>query len=282
MSDKCEALTGLLPGYIDGELPAEESARVEAHAASCEICRKELERLNITVELLRNLPRYQASTRLLAEVRNEIKKRRTIFDRARPFLKLAGVLALAALAFFFLKNGIPPAGQPVTTQKIPGPSKNGIKRPALKKDKENKGISASLPTGWQVVEKEAAGLPSAGGSSYRIAETQVFQNAYEGETFAASAGNDLKNRVIGEEGEWKAFYASVFPKKSVPQVDFSGKLVVAVYGSGALSIISAEPFEEKLFISYRDTVKNGTTSAYCCLKVVEKTGLEIIFKQERK
>ena len=39
---KCEELEPLVSGYVDGELPPDQRAQVEAHLAACESCRREL------------------------------------------------------------------------------------------------------------------------------------------------------------------------------------------------------------------------------------------------
>ena len=41
----CDAFTEELVAYLDGEQPAEERARIEAHVGSCLTCRRELDRL---------------------------------------------------------------------------------------------------------------------------------------------------------------------------------------------------------------------------------------------
>lgn len=51
-----EKLRLLLSDYIDGELDSTESARIEAHLASCENCRWELSTLKSTVDMLKGLP----------------------------------------------------------------------------------------------------------------------------------------------------------------------------------------------------------------------------------
>jgi hypothetical protein len=45
-----------LSAHVDGRLPAAESARLEAHLASCESCRRHLAELRAVVEGLRSLP----------------------------------------------------------------------------------------------------------------------------------------------------------------------------------------------------------------------------------
>ncbi|MEZ4699080.1 MAG: zf-HC2 domain-containing protein [Rhodothermales bacterium] len=49
-------ITGLLSAYLDGELPAEERARVDQHLASCEACKAAFDGLKDTVDRLHRLP----------------------------------------------------------------------------------------------------------------------------------------------------------------------------------------------------------------------------------
>ena len=55
-----DAIQELLSGYLDGDLPAEERARVEEHLDACAECREELELLQATLSALHDMPRLRA------------------------------------------------------------------------------------------------------------------------------------------------------------------------------------------------------------------------------
>ena len=52
-------IRALLSPYVDGEVSAAETRRVEEHAAACPACRDELDSLTATVELVRGLPELE-------------------------------------------------------------------------------------------------------------------------------------------------------------------------------------------------------------------------------
>ena len=52
-------IRALLSPYVDGEVSAAETRRVEEHAAACPACRDELDSLTATVELVRALPELE-------------------------------------------------------------------------------------------------------------------------------------------------------------------------------------------------------------------------------
>ena len=287
MPEKCDEIKELLPLYGDGGLSAEEVILVEKHAAFCEACRVELESLNNTVEVLKNLPKYQASSGLLTEVRKVLKKSRTILDLVRPGLKWGGPLAAAALALIFFKvNGILPVGRVPVLEKQPAPAGNkpGIPRtakkaPHFKKGIEANGMSTPLLMENTVSQEDAADRQASGKSLAQAFDKQSFQSAYEGETSETASGLKRKNVVIRSERGWKSFYASTFPGKDIPSVDFSGKMVVGVIGDEGIGITSTNVAEGKFLVSYSG-VKGSSEKAltYCCIKVIENTKLEIVFR----
>ncbi|HEV3021709.1 MAG TPA: hypothetical protein VGX76_04560 [Pirellulales bacterium] len=95
-----------LVAYLDGELGAEESRRVERLLADDPRVRVELQRLDRTWELLDGLPRAQvdpAFTRSTVEMiavslSDEAKRRKTPARRRRAWWLATGAMALAALA----------------------------------------------------------------------------------------------------------------------------------------------------------------------------------------
>ena len=53
-----------LKGYILKELPRDEARATEAHAAGCEACREELDRLSLTFTALRSMPEEEMPRRI--------------------------------------------------------------------------------------------------------------------------------------------------------------------------------------------------------------------------
>lgn len=73
----CEDVLGRLSAYIDGELRADDRARVEAHLASCRACDRFGGDLTATLEALRDHLRARAPVpdALLARLRESLARR---------------------------------------------------------------------------------------------------------------------------------------------------------------------------------------------------------------
>ncbi|MDP6438810.1 MAG: zf-HC2 domain-containing protein, partial [Candidatus Brocadiia bacterium] len=103
---KCENTKRRLSEYLDGVLPDEEHAAVEAHVAECAGCRTELEALRRTVEAVAGLPHHRAPAgfraRVAARVRAEAVARP---GRGARIISLWPRLAAVA-AMFILAAGI--------------------------------------------------------------------------------------------------------------------------------------------------------------------------------
>jgi len=119
----CGAIAEELVAYLDGEQPASERARIEAHLGTCLTCRRESERLRTVGNWLRALPRVEPGPgleegmrRLLeAEPRQDLPRR-----RHRPLLWSVPALAAAAGVALALSSlltggpsGVSPRRQPV-------------------------------------------------------------------------------------------------------------------------------------------------------------------------
>jgi anti-sigma factor RsiW len=109
----------LLGGLVDGELDAANVAMVEAHAARCEGCREELDRLQALRNLLKSeAVRHRAPEALRQRIAAlpEFKKGRAVSHWLPGWLApgLVGALA-ASLAFLAF---LPPGSQPVIDEEI--------------------------------------------------------------------------------------------------------------------------------------------------------------------
>jgi len=89
-----------LSAHLDGRLPAAESARLEAHLASCEPCRRHLTELRAVVEGLRSLPALPAP-RSFALRPEQVEGRRRQAS-ASPLAWAFGPAVAAAAAFVLL------------------------------------------------------------------------------------------------------------------------------------------------------------------------------------
>lgn len=52
----CRELVELLTDYLEGALPPDEAAAVDAHLAGCDACRTYLQQLRATIEALGSVP----------------------------------------------------------------------------------------------------------------------------------------------------------------------------------------------------------------------------------
>jgi anti-sigma factor RsiW len=69
----CPTCEAMVESYLDGELPAGESARFEAALAECPECRAKLDRLQAQRVLIRDLPVSRAPDLLRARIERELR-----------------------------------------------------------------------------------------------------------------------------------------------------------------------------------------------------------------
>ncbi len=90
-------LRELLSAYIDGEVSASETSRVEEHLAGCQECRDELASLRSTVDLLRRLPELAVPRSFALSEAPQRRPTPTIVWTARLATSAAAVLLVALL-----------------------------------------------------------------------------------------------------------------------------------------------------------------------------------------
>lgn len=103
----------LLAGYVDGALTEEERAEVDAHLASCRVCREEMELSTQAVAALAELPEQPVPLGVMNPVAAEIR-RRTAGAAPAPWwgrLQWAAGLAAAAALVAVVAVALPRLGE---------------------------------------------------------------------------------------------------------------------------------------------------------------------------
>jgi hypothetical protein len=98
---ECQKKRGMFSPYIDGRLTSSERERMESHIEGCEACRRELESLEATVNLLHRVPLISPPRSFaIAEV---APRRHSV---AFGTLRVATAVAVLALVFLFVSDGV--------------------------------------------------------------------------------------------------------------------------------------------------------------------------------
>jgi len=111
----CDEYKGLLSALLDGELPPEERARVEAHLETCPECRQLLEELRALDTQLAALPGVAASPDFDARLGKRIRRPRIL--TFRPTMRIAWAAAAVVLVavglglFLSARPDVRPPGQ---------------------------------------------------------------------------------------------------------------------------------------------------------------------------
>ncbi len=115
------AIRHKLSDYIDGQIAGAEKEEMETHLRTCEKCSEALRELNKTVEHLKRIeevdPPAWMRQKIMAKVRDEAERSRSIFDRIADALliklpvKAVAVVFLAVLAFYMYRD-IQPSNEP--------------------------------------------------------------------------------------------------------------------------------------------------------------------------
>ena len=146
----CHEIEPLLVDYADGDLPAEDSARVTEHVAGCDECRCTLAALRRSLELAGAV--WQADEASLAGVRIPIAQRRRGTRRWMPALAAAAILLAVGVASLWWRRT--PAEQPTA-----GPAGQTI---AEQEETLNKvGAAAQLLAAADCLAEQPGGLEIA-------------------------------------------------------------------------------------------------------------------------
>lgn len=177
------ATTDLLSAYLDGELPAGDGERVEAHLGRCPSCRDELDSLRRVVDTLRRLERTAPPPALEQHVARRIalEGRRTgalaRFEdevaRLRPriaiLLPFTLVFALATMLYFFAQTLIEIESRGPAIVIPPPEAARAFREPGTGEAGAGAQVE-EMPVEEMLLEEGPAGeLRSAGGRSFRRA-----------------------------------------------------------------------------------------------------------------
>ena len=136
-----EAAKDLFSDYLDGELPPEELAELEAHLAHCASCREELEEFRNTLSSLAGLAQVEVPPEFVTKVQQRIRTRsrgrffspENLLTRI-PFEWISFFLIMLMLALYFMAM---PTVKKAATAADAGPAKE-IHQPPAHRDAEPK------------------------------------------------------------------------------------------------------------------------------------------------
>jgi hypothetical protein len=154
----CQEARELFSAAVDGVLSADEQARLDAHVAGCADCRRERERFERTVSLLREAEPVRAPVgfvdRVLAAVRPDPWWKRIARRLVGPWpTRIPQVAAVAAVAIVtvYLYRGAPeqarvvregtPPGVEQSSREVPRQATEGFRPPAAEPPPESGAIS---------------------------------------------------------------------------------------------------------------------------------------------
>lgn len=167
--------TETLSSYIDGELPEDDAAQVEAHLTTCDQCQQEHAELLAVSTLVRGLPAYQPRKSARIEPNVSVNRPGGVTDLSR-YLR---PLAVAAIVILVAVAGLRIVGE--LTESEP----NGESASQLAEDQDD-GTESELPTSQSVTDAPGAAvkLPRAAAPP---AGQQEQQAAFEAEPTTAVA-----------------------------------------------------------------------------------------------
>jgi anti-sigma factor RsiW len=144
----CSSAREMLDEYAHGELDGRAAANLEAHLVQCQACGRELERLEQSAGLLRELAEVSPPARVRQRVQGELL-RRSRPRYARPtFQGLMATAAAAAAAAVILLTRVPTVSHHpgvVTGERAPAPSPNAGVLPATPSLPATEGGATSAP-----------------------------------------------------------------------------------------------------------------------------------------
>jgi anti-sigma factor RsiW len=87
---RCDRVRTLLSPYVDGELPAAQSARVADHLAACDACTAEARSLTRLIAILHALPAEEPPPTLHGAILMALDRTRS--RRRRAYVSLVGLV----------------------------------------------------------------------------------------------------------------------------------------------------------------------------------------------
>lgn len=190
-----------LAGYVDGTLEQAERAAVDAHLASCERCREEIELADgarAALAALEDVPvPYGLTDRVIAEAGTRFERRRVVWER----LQWAGGLAAAAALVLVVVLNV--GGQPDAARQLAATAATGaaVEAPEAAQDASASGLPPFQGLEEQEgVEYDDAGVESLARDTARLIAGETASGAQA--TFAAAdRGVACVTRSGGPVGE---------------------------------------------------------------------------------
>jgi len=111
-----EAVKMLLSDYLDGMLDEDERRQVDEHLEACPSCRKELDDLRKTVQVLAGLPSVDAPEGFVSAVRSRLRRRgrlrrreetRSLLRQKVPFETICLLMLLVLAALYIMLYLLP-------------------------------------------------------------------------------------------------------------------------------------------------------------------------------
>jgi hypothetical protein len=182
-TNDCRECRALLSPFIEGELPPKEAANLARHLEICRECRREMEELRRTVELLRGLPQEPAPPEILRGVREAIR-RPSLRTRWESWtfawwpraVAQAAVVLLVGLTVVLVQQRLPvlrevalqpPRLEPAAKVPLAVPPAPSSPSPAPREDRVQRLKVADTPAGRQV-EQGHVPPPSAAEGAHPV------------------------------------------------------------------------------------------------------------------
>lgn len=109
---QCHEIRSFLNPLIEGELDGPQTAELEAHLASCQACRSELEGLKRSVRLVESLPLLSTPPRLVSRVMTQVLQREEAHTAAGGIWGWILAAVLSGLGSLLLYGYLGEAGLP--------------------------------------------------------------------------------------------------------------------------------------------------------------------------
>lgn len=161
-NDSCESVREMLVDYDDGQLKAEQAAEVAEHLSVCPLCRQELDALQDSLKLTKEIWENVAANVEDVQIALPLRKRRVALKRLAA-VAAGVVLATSALIWIWSARTTDSRG-PMETGEITSASEAA-------RFIEREGASAKLAATAQILANVPGGQEAASGTFRYLAHT---------------------------------------------------------------------------------------------------------------